>query len=58
MTKSARRSLLPASCLQHFFSFVLLKGNYTTFLVQFEIYLHSWFFRKLKLHSPYGLMQF
>ena len=48
MTKSARCSSLPASCLQNF-SCVLLKGNYATFLVQFRIYLHSWAFQKAEI---------
>ena len=43
-----------------YFSCVLLKGNYTTFLVQFGIYFALVGFSEssVKLHSPYGLMQF
>ena len=51
MTKSARCSSLPASCLQDFLC-VVLKGNYTTFLVKFRIYLRSWVFQKaLRAHA-------
>ena len=35
--------------LFRFFSCALLKGNYTTFLVQFRIYLHSWVFQKAQI---------
>ena len=52
MTKSARPSSLPASLRQvifRIFSCVLLKGNYTTFLVQFGFYLHSWVFQKAQI---------